>query len=233
MTSRTSCWCLLILLTVVVAGTQAIAQEPPIRVGVKTVDVEDIGRISDGKCPASRPCAGLKREASLHIELTEPGYALAFLQSEGKFYNQEGRLLVNNLLQGDVRLYPGIGPDVEGVFPLYIVVSDSKLDATPDDEGLEYLPAGSVSQWGPVYLSTSISSRLIPQFFRGNLIIFVVAIFVVFVAGFLVGHAYGEGRGIEFWKVLRLGPRPSAPLPNESGGAASSGKGSVVKSKDA
>lgn len=125
------------------------------RIEVQTAEVQTVGDISPDRCTFKTPCLGLKRGSTLRLKLTGQGYAAAFLQDDpGKFFNQEGRLIVSNVIEGSSGLWPGINPKVSHpVFKLWVVTSDSAITTSEDSTPLATLPSGSNGiTWGPVYL---------------------------------------------------------------------------------
>ncbi len=126
---------------------------------IKSARIRGIGPISPGLCTSDNPCNGLRRQKrALHVELTQAGYAAVFLQDQsGKYYNQEGRLVLNNSTVGYIGLWPGTDKNItDEVFTLWIVVSDSPFGPTSDSRGLDALPTNpSRRSWGPVYLSVA------------------------------------------------------------------------------
>lgn len=121
---------------------------PPVRIKTASIDRKDV---SPDVCLAKAPCGGLKWGSSLHLELTSTGYAVVYIQDKGVFFNQEGRLAINNGQQGDVGLHPGTKDGMDGsVYALYVVLSDTRIPTTPDAQALDQLPRGE--QFGPIYL---------------------------------------------------------------------------------
>lgn len=127
---------------------RATPRSSPVRIKAASIDKMEV---SPDVCLAKTPCGGLKRGSSLHLELTGAGYAAAYIQDKGAFFNQEGRLAINGGQQGDVGLYPGTDEVMDGsIYVLYVVHSGTRIPTTPDSEGLGQLPRGE--QFGPIYL---------------------------------------------------------------------------------
>jgi|SRR5208283_2245498 len=113
--------------------------------------LEGVGSISPSKCTIESPCSGLTRGSTLSIKLKTKGYASAYLQAWGSFYNQEGRLAITNSTEGDLRLWPAVSDDLpHTLFRLYIVTSDKAIPTFNDSDPRKELPDGK--QWGPIYL---------------------------------------------------------------------------------
>lgn len=113
--------------------------------------LEGVGSISPSKCTIESPCSGLKRGSTLVIKLKTKGYASAYLQAGGSFYNQEGRLAITNSTEGDIRLWPAVSDDpLHTIFRLYIVTSDMAMPTFNDSDPRKELPDGKM--WGPIYL---------------------------------------------------------------------------------
>lgn len=136
--------------TATAASPRASPRSSPVRIKAASIDKMDV---SPDVCLAKTPCGGLKRGSALHLELTGAGYAAAYIQDKGAFFNQEGRLAINGGHQGDVGLYPGTDGMMDGsIYVLYVVLSGTRIPTTPDSEGLDQLPRGE--QFGPIYLRT-------------------------------------------------------------------------------
>src|SRR5271157_1506358 len=113
--------------------------------------LEGVGSISPSKCTIESPCSGLTRGSTLSIKLKTKGYASAYLQAWGSFYNQEGRLAITNSTEGDLRLWPAVSDDLpHTLFRLYIVTSDKAIPTFNDSDPRKEIPDGK--QWGPIYL---------------------------------------------------------------------------------
>ncbi|MCP3686344.1 MAG: hypothetical protein GY861_27180 [bacterium] len=118
---------------------------------VKKVYIDEIGYVSLEECTYESPCSGLERGLNLHLELNTTGYAAVYLQDRGNYFNQEGRLIVQNSNIGDIGLWPGTSKQIENKrFTLYILISDRYIPTFADSVPLKELPEGT--QWGPVYL---------------------------------------------------------------------------------
>lgn len=122
---------------------------------VESAFIEEVGDISPDGCTLRSPCSGLKRGGSLYLKITSQGYAAAYLQDQGGFFfNQEGRLLIENATEGEIQLWPGTEESIPPKIKLYIVTSYKEIPTYDAGRRLTTLPQGNV--WGPIHLKTSL-----------------------------------------------------------------------------
>lgn len=120
------------------------------QVSVVNPYIEGVGNISPDDCTFRSPCFGLERGSKLYLEIQPRGYAAGYLKDRGFYYNQEGRLIINNGTEGNIRLWPGTSEHIGSRYELYVVTSYEEIPTFPDSEKLEELPKGN--KWGPIYL---------------------------------------------------------------------------------
>jgi len=116
---------------------------------IKTTDDE---YVSMDQCSYDRPCDIIRRKSHVYAKIKPKGYAAAFLKDKDYFYNQEGRMFINESIEGKVNLWPGTfdfkAP--QRLFKLYLVINTEKINTARDSTKLTKLPQGK--KIGPAFL---------------------------------------------------------------------------------